>query len=96
MRETIGWDAQFCRRRPVEKSVLTRDETESSNRARAGCELTKVETRLVAEIDDADGRANGSGLEPLAGARIQAVNSRLILEASRSASKSQFKRLRGR
>jgi len=37
MRETIGWNKQFRRRRPVEKSVLTRDETESSNRARAGC-----------------------------------------------------------
>jgi hypothetical protein len=64
------------------KIVLTRDEAESSDRTRAGCKSTKVETQLVAVIDDADGRANERRRKLLTGCKDRAANNCSTAEAS--------------
>jgi hypothetical protein len=64
------------------KIVLTRDEAESSDRTRAGCRSTKVETQLVAVIDDADGRANEQRRKLLSGCKDRVANNRSTPKAS--------------
>jgi len=67
----IGWDPQSRRRRPGRKicSDARRDREFQSSKGRS--QTTKVEKRLVAEIEDADGRANGSSASCCTGARIR-------------------------
>jgi len=96
MPETVGWDPQSRRRRAGRKigSDARRGREFQSSKGRS--QTTKVGKWPVAEIEDADGRANGSSLELLNGCKEQVANNCLIPEASGTASEAWFKRLRRR
>jgi len=94
MPETFGWGPQFRRRRAGRKTGPDARWDREFQSSKGRLQTTKVGMWLVVEIEDADGRANGSSLWLLTGCTDQVVNNCLVPEASGPALESQFKRLR--